>query len=308
LYKHFSKIHTNNSHVVVAYPFVSSLIALLFFKSSIQKIIIDVQDLWPESFKLLFPSTNPKIIDLLCSPFYLLNKLLFKKFDHFCFVSNSFKDHFIEKYINKGDTHTCYIGNSRLNIEHKMPSYPTKTCNLVYVGSLEKSYDLIPFFDSILSLNSSNNIIYNLEIYGGGSNLSYYKNYCENTNNHNVTFHGYVAISELLPKLSTYHIAINPIILKSEASIINKHADYAYSGLPVISTQTNKEYKNLLEDYGAGINISFHMNDIIDSINTITYCEESFINFSKGSKNMYFLFDRNKTYLEYYEFIFKKTT
>ena len=37
-------------------------------------------------------------------------------------------------------------------------------------------------------------------------------------------------------------------------SIINKHADYAASGLPIVSTQESSEYKRLIEDYRMGFN------------------------------------------------------
>ena len=37
-------------------------------------------------------------------------------------------------------------------------------------------------------------------------------------------------------------------------SIINKHADYAAAGLPVVNTQECQEYRNLLDAYECGIN------------------------------------------------------
>jgi len=35
-------------------------------------------------------------------------------------------------------------------------------------------------------------------------------------------------------------------------SIINKHVDYTVSGLPVVSTQENEEFKKLIEAYQMG--------------------------------------------------------
>ena len=49
-------------------------------------------------------------------------------------------------------------------------------------------------------------------------------------------------------------MAVNPIVGKSVASIINKVGDYAAAGVPVVNTQNCTEYRELLETYRAGIN------------------------------------------------------
>ena len=47
---------------------------------------------------------------------------------------------------------------------------------------------------------------------------------------------------------------VNPITGSSAASIINKHGDYAASGLPVLNTQDSAEYRALVEEYQMGFN------------------------------------------------------
>ena len=49
-------------------------------------------------------------------------------------------------------------------------------------------------------------------------------------------------------------ITVNPIAHMAAQSIINKHADYAASGLPVISTQESDEYRKLIDKYEMGFN------------------------------------------------------
>jgi len=49
-------------------------------------------------------------------------------------------------------------------------------------------------------------------------------------------------------------IAVNPIMKGAAQSIINKHADYAAAGLPVVSTQECPEYRALLDEFNCGIN------------------------------------------------------
>lgn len=47
---------------------------------------------------------------------------------------------------------------------------------------------------------------------------------------------------------------VNPITHGAAQSIINKHADYVASGLPVINTQECGEYRNLVDTYQMGFN------------------------------------------------------
>ena len=54
--------------------------------------------------------------------------------------------------------------------------------------------------------------------------------------------------------LASCDVTVNPIKGKSAASIINKHADYAACGLPVINTQESPEYRKLVSDYNMGFN------------------------------------------------------
>ena len=50
-------------------------------------------------------------------------------------------------------------------------------------------------------------------------------------------------------------------------SIINKHADYAASGLPVLSTQECKEYRHLVKEYQMGFNCkNGDANDLADKL------------------------------------------
>lgn len=62
-------------------------------------------------------------------------------------------------------------------------------------------------------------------------------------------------------------IAVNPIKAKSAGSIINKVADYAAAGLPVINTQECEEYRNLVENYKIGFNCeNNNANDLAEKL------------------------------------------
>ena len=73
--------------------------------------------------------------------------------------------------------------------------------------------------------------------------------------NINYIFTGKLPYDEMVQNLCQCDIAVNPIKSSSASSIINKVADYAAAGLPVINTQTNPEYRNLLNEFNAGFNV-----------------------------------------------------
>ena len=63
-----------------------------------------------------------------------------------------------------------------------------------------------------------------------------------------------LSYDKMVKKLCNCDIAINPISKGAAQSIINKVGDYAMAGLPVISTQECKEYRDLVENYNIGFN------------------------------------------------------
>jgi hypothetical protein len=299
-----NKKNTPDSIVIVSFPFLSSLFTLSLLRNKFFKIVVDIQDLWPESFIMLKPRYIPKFIfDILLKPFIYLNKFIFKMFKNYCFVSNTFKDYFETQYIDTYNSHVCFIGvvptASPGNI-----SYPNNVCKIVYVGSLEKSYELRPFFDAVDILNIGASLRYELHVYGSGSNLQLYKSITLDSDY--IFFHKPVSVFDLHTEIKNCHIAINPIIKSSEASIINKHADYSFVGLPVINTQTNKEYKTMLARYNAGLSIDMCSNQIVESVNYLLSNDTVFSNFSQGSREMFSEFNREVIYEYYYEFVTKK--
>ena len=93
---------------------------------------------------------------------------------------------------------------------------------------------------------------------------------------------------------------INPIIGTSVASIINKHADYAAVGRPVINTQNSDEYRNLIVSYNMGYNC--RSGDFLGMANCINQLEadsQQRISMGKNARRCAEeKFDRNYTYTQ----------
>lgn len=91
-------------------------------------------------------------------------------------------------------------------------------------------------------------------IMGGGVFKKDFESYAKEKNA-NAVFVGVLPYPVMCGVLSSCDIVVNPIVGRSVASIINKHADYAASGKPVLNTQNSPEYQKLVEDYHMGFNV-----------------------------------------------------
>ena len=113
-------------------------------------------------------------------------------------------------------------------------------------------------------------------------------------------FTGRLEYEKMVGLLCSCDIAVNPIKKGSAGSIINKVGDYAAAGLPVINTQENNEYRNLVEEYKIGFNCeNNNSNDLAEKINILWNDEKSRKGFGNNNRKLAEKkFNRNRTYNE----------
>lgn len=218
------------------------------------KFIIDVQDLWPEAFQMVL--NIPVLNSLLFFPFKLMANGIYKRADDIIAVSNTYAKRAIS--VNKKCTNACvvYLGTNLKTFDSfsaKKTVIKENEIWLGYCGSLSASYDLKVVFDSLKILKNRNEEIPLLVIMGDGPYKLKFQQYANNLGV-NTMFTGRLPYNEMCRILCQCDIVVNPISKGAAASIINKHADYAASGLPVINTQECEEYRNLVDAYQMGFN------------------------------------------------------
>lgn len=121
-------------------------------------------------------------------------------------------------------------------------------------------------------------------------------------------FMGRLPYEEMVSYLKSSDIAVNPITKGAAQSIINKHGDYAAAGLPVISTQECREYRELLVKYQAGINCPPNsVSHVVQAMKFLILHDEERENMARGSRKMAEeLFDRRYTNRKIIEAIVNK--
>lgn len=241
--------------IYASFPSLSiSQIALDVAEKKNIPLVVDLQDLWPEAFQKHLGENiiSKTIINILKRKV----DVVFSKASGLVAVSESFLERAIRASKNPAFTQALYIG-SFPHIENltAVQKNISKIIKIVYLGSLGESYDLktaIKAFEIAKQRLLDYSINLSFDIIGDGPKKGELEVFANKIKSQ-VSFKGLLPYSEVSTLLPHYDIALNPIVSWSVASIINKHGDYALAGLPVINSQKNNEYKNLLAEYHCGI-------------------------------------------------------
>ena len=234
---------------VIPTPFVADAVSRYANKNGIP-LILDIQDLWPEAFKMAL--NVPVLSDLAFLPFKIKAEGAYRRADAICAVSSTYVDRALS--VNKKGVPTApvYIGINLSDFDrHAEENRREKTerLTLAYCGALSKSYDIKLVIDALALMSDAPRFL----VMGDGNSREEFEAYAKEKDV-DVTFTGFLSYPEMCGMLCSADMTVNPIIGASVASIINKHGDYAACGLPVINTQNSPEYMALIDEYEMGFN------------------------------------------------------
>ena len=271
--------------------------------------IIDVQDLWPEAFKMVF--SIPLLSTMTFAPFKFLANGIYKRADEIVAVSDTYVQRALKVNKKCKKAHSVYLGT---NLE-TFDGYATANhiekrddkLKIGYCGTLGSSYDLTCVVDALELINNQGMKAPQFIVLGDGPRKDEFERYAEHKGI-DAIFYGRVPYDQMCGILSGCDIVVNPITKGAAQSIINKHADYAASGLPVVNTQECEEYKDLVDKYEMGYNCN--TNDPRDLAKKIILLMENEQFRSKMGANARKCaeekFDRKKTYINITDVILKQ--
>ena len=261
-------------------------------------LIVDIQDLWPEAFKMAL--NIPVISNILFYPMKKQAERIYSRADEIIAVSDTYRELGC-KYNTKCSGLSIYIGTDSRLIKEKISDIevnkPSNEFWVGYVGALGHSYDIKNVVLALekLAIKGVKNIVF--KVMGDGVLRKEYEKFAAE-HNVNCEFYGLVEYGKMMRLLMLCDVAVNPIIGKSVSTIINKVSDYAAAGVPVINTQNSDEYRSLIKKYNAGINVETENATAI--ANALLELYQNADNRHKMGKNQKKLFeerfDRTKTY------------
>lgn len=239
--------------VFSAYPLIATNILLGKHKARLgYKLVIDVQDVWPESFSSVVPLLKKIPHRLL--PFSGKADRAYRCADGLAAVSQTYLERALEANpLPPEKTAVVYIGADF----DKLSAAPAKhfgdgKIRFFYLGTLSFSYDVETVCKGVRKLVGEGEDV-ELHIMGGGPDLEKLKQYADDS----IKFYGFVPYAEMMGIAKGCDIAVNPIHSYAMQSITNKLSDYMALGKPILNSQVNAEVAEVLTllphaDYTSG--------------------------------------------------------
>lgn len=237
--------------VYSAYPLIETNIFLGSIKKELSfKLILDIQDIWPESFSAVMPFLDKLPYHIY--PFYSKANKAYSSADALIAVSRTYLQRAM-KINSSVPNEVVYIGtNAKKIYQIQAKMFDKDRVHLFYLGTISYSYDMRTVCEGIKQLLIQGEKI-QLHILGGGPELEKLKCYESDF----IKFYGYLPYEEMVSIAKGCDIAINPIHSYAKQSITNKLSDYIVLEKPIINSQRNNEVKEILKlwtyaDYVSG--------------------------------------------------------
>lgn len=279
--------------VYSAYPLIGSNIFLGEQKNIFGfKLVIDVQDIWPESFFVVFPFLSR--FRYLLTPFLRRANKAYSVADGIVSVSKTYLRR-VREVNDSSPAEVVYIGADYARIASVQQCVmPKGFVRLFYIGTLSHSYDLETVIRGVVNLRASGEDI-ELHILGGGPDEFYLRS----ISNESIVFHGFVDYNAMLTIVKACDIAVNPIKSDSVATVTNKLSDYFALGKPIVNSQVGVEVGELLskvisENYLSGDVVAFEA-----AVKKIIHSRPRFSDNSHVDN----LFDRSKSYNKLFDLV-----
>lgn len=297
--------------IVVSLPPLSTQAGAFAIRSAFGgRVVLDIQDAWPETFYRLVPGNGPiskAFARIVFSPWRLQAERAFAGADAISAVSKTYlgiagvRERGIPWIVTPIGTDLAKLKKFAV----KKAGKPGETV-FVYIGSMSANYDLETVVRAAARLRQ-NGRRFKILIAGKGPMEDRLKNMAESMNLGGIVrFKGFLGFEKLAALLGRADVSINPVFPNSVSAIPNKIGDYLGAGLPVVNSIPGELSDMIAEngcgrDYTAGNadSLAKVMAEYIDSENMAE------IQGTNAARPAEILFDRNRTYPDLARFIEK---
>ncbi len=212
-------------------PLSAANAAFRFCRTVGAKFVLDVQDLWPETFYRLLPRPLRFLGPIVFFRQVRKARRLYREAALVTGTARSYAALVPQAY------HYAPLGIEKVEPAAGVGRAGSRTLRLVYLGNLGRSYDLKTVIAAVQAMEGVS-----LDIAGAAAPRTEGR----------VTYHGYLQERELSALLATAQIGVVPMTADSFVGIPNKVADYARAGLKIVSSLEG-ECAELLARTGTGV-------------------------------------------------------
>lgn len=222
------------------------------------KLIIDVNDLWPDSLKLVIK--NKFLYNMLTFPMQKKTKRAFSYADGIVAVSEEYLKLASDVNTRATERIAIYIGAMLDKFDDGIRKY-SETIEkksdefwITYIGTLGKSYDIDTVIKAVCDLRKEKGLNLRFKILGHGPTETELKDLTKFLSCDGIDFMGFQEYEKMAAYLSKTDLCVNCIKARASQSIINKGADYFASGKAILNCGPCVEMKNLITDFNTGLN------------------------------------------------------
>ena len=212
--------------IISSFPTISAAAAAIRLGRQLgAKVVIDVQDAWPETFERLAPFGWRWLARLLLAPLRKQARRIFHEADWVTGVCDRYRE-----LVGRPDYHRAYLGIDTSSIPKKTRQdslSSNRPVQLVYVGNLGRSSDLRTIVRAV-EANSD----FTLDVAGFGT--------FDGVSCNRIRFHGFLPAAELQALLQRADIGVVPMADDSWVGLPNKLFDYAAADLKIVSSLTGE--------------------------------------------------------------------
>jgi glycosyltransferase involved in cell wall biosynthesis len=268
--------------VYSAYPLIKTNSIIGKLKKKIgYKIIIDVQDIWPEAITGPIPIFSSLLGRILISPISRYANKTYAYADALVAVSKTYLERADVNNLPTDHKKVVFIGANELHYINQSKKSNTHKLVATYIGTMAGSYDL----ETVIKAAPLCHEQVKIQFIGTGPNENQLRNLNTQLGNH-VEFLGAKNYKSAMIALCDSDLAINPIVATAQQSITNKLSDYFCCGLPILSCQENQEVKDLLA-LGGGKNYqSGNHKDLADQLISIAQNKSILCHMSEVNKSI----------------------
>lgn len=205
------------------------------------RLIVDVQDAWPETFERVVPRW-------MLAPLRLIARRIYRGAHAVSGVAG--------RYVELAKSYGAAVPTAVFPLAIEMPAVPPASSvrddrsplRLVYAGNMGASYDLATVIEGVKEMDGVE-----LDLAGSGPRETDLRNRAAGCSR--IRFHGYLGEEGLREFLASGDAALVPMFDASCVGVPGKLADYAAAGLPVLNT-LHGETEQLLASCKAGFTYS----------------------------------------------------
>lgn len=286
-------------------PLSSAAAAIKIARELGIKCVVDIQDLWPESFDVVFP---PSITRTIFYPFRKYADGIYRSADALTAVSRTYLDRAASVRKNGTKSIVSYLG---IDVDlfdacGGNDYHPGKTEGAlwaVYIGTIGRCYDIKTILDAAQLLKSLHPRIKFL-IAGDGPQYAMFHKMAKRKNLSNCQFLGLLAYARLVGLLRQSDIGLNTFVANAKNSFPNKVFDYMAAGLALVNS-IEGELEGLIRDRNIGL--QYRAGDPHSLSETVLELHRNPHRCGAMGENARRLveqrFDRNKEYPKYEQFI-----